>query len=104
MRRSAAYLRSLPAVALDAKMSIEWEIWIDRGERPLPRRILITSRDDPDQPQFAASFRWDAAPHMDRGRFTFLPPAGARRIEDDAPPTRDIALRAPGNRPSRLRG
>jgi hypothetical protein len=83
---------------------VDWEIWIDRGDNPLPRRILITSRDDPDQPQFAASLRWNVAPRIARGRFTFLPPAGARRIEDDDAPTRDIALHTPRVNPSTLRG
>jgi hypothetical protein len=78
---------------------IDWEVWIDRGDRPLPRRILITAGDDPDRPQFAASLRWDVAPRIAAGRFTFTPPAGARRIRDeDDPLARDVALAGPRDR------
>jgi len=84
----------------------DWEIWIDAGKDPLPRRILITDRDDPDRPQFAATFRWNTDPRIALGRFTFVPPAGARRIrdEDEAAPTRDLARFAPRVKPSIFRG
>ncbi|HEY5711238.1 MAG TPA: DUF2092 domain-containing protein [Allosphingosinicella sp.] len=84
---------------------LDWEIWIEPGKHPLPRRILITVRDDPDRPQFAASLRWNVAPRIGLGRFTFVPPAGARRIrddDDDEPLARDIALGSPrGGRSAR---
>ncbi|HEY5723715.1 MAG TPA: DUF2092 domain-containing protein, partial [Allosphingosinicella sp.] len=41
---------------------IDFQIWIDRGERPLPRRILIIAPEDPDMPRFAASLRWTVEP------------------------------------------
>lgn len=70
---------------------IELEIWIDRGDRPLPRRILIWAPDHPKAPRFLASLRWTIEPPLAAGRFTFAPPRGARRIEEPEAVTRGVA-------------
>ena len=31
---------------------VDWQIWIADGDQPLPRKYVITSKDDPAQPQF----------------------------------------------------
>jgi len=60
---------------------VDLQIWIAQGDAPLPRRIIITYKDAPGQPQFRAYFsEWsmDKAPAADR--FTFTPPAGAEKV------------------------
>jgi hypothetical protein len=60
----------------------DWQIWIEEGRRPLPRKIVITTRDVVNAPQFDVTVtRWDLAPKIDDRRFTFRPPAGSSAAE-----------------------
>lgn len=60
---------------------VDVQVWIGRGERPLPRRIVITYREEPGQPQFRADLTdWNFAPDVSPARFAFTPPRGAERI------------------------
>ncbi len=62
--------------------TIDWQIWIEDGPRPLPRRLLITYKNEPGSPQYAAELSgWDLRPHLSDAYFEFHPPAGANRIE-----------------------
>jgi hypothetical protein len=48
----------------------------------LPRRIVITYKDEPGQPQFwADASNWNLAPEISDALFEFTPPSGADRIE-----------------------
>jgi hypothetical protein len=60
---------------------VDWQIWIERGERPVPRKLVVTSTDQKTQPQHQVVMRWDLAPHLDERTFTFVPPQDAHRIE-----------------------
>jgi hypothetical protein len=60
---------------------VDWELWIERGPRPLPRRQVITTINEPTQPQHTAVMDWDLAPRLDDQMFTFKPPASAHQIE-----------------------
>jgi hypothetical protein len=62
--------------------TIEWQIWIDAGEDPLPRKFVITYVRDPGEPQYSAVLRkWNLDPVFPEGLFTFEAPPGARRVE-----------------------
>jgi hypothetical protein len=62
--------------------SIDWQIWIDAGEKPLPRKLVISYREEPGVPQYFATIRkWDLEPTIPEGAFRFEPPQGARRVE-----------------------
>ena len=57
------------------------QVWIARGDEPVPRRIVITYREIEGQPQFWAQFtEWDFSPELSATTFTFSPPEGAKRI------------------------
>ena len=61
---------------------VDWQIWIQEGKQPLPRKIVITSTDIAGAPQFAVVMtKWNLAPKFADGKFTFTPPKGARTIE-----------------------
>jgi hypothetical protein len=61
---------------------VDWQIWIQEGEQPLPRRMVITTRDLPNAPQFAVTVtRWNLSPAFDEKNFAFTPPAGAKKVE-----------------------
>lgn len=59
---------------------IDWQLWIERGARPLPRKMVITTLGEPSQPQHTEVLTWDLAPKIDAATFTFTPPEGAQRI------------------------
>ncbi len=61
---------------------VDWQIWIEEGARPLPRRLLITTLDLPNAPQFSVTVtHWDLQPKFDARTFVFAPPVGTTRIE-----------------------
>jgi len=58
------------------------QVWIARGDEPVPRRIVITYRELEGQPQFWAQFiEWDFSPGLSDTTFTFSPPEDAKRIQ-----------------------
>jgi hypothetical protein len=59
----------------------DWQIWIERGERPLPRKFVITTREEEGQPQYVAELSWNLHPHFTASTFTYRPAADARRIQ-----------------------
>lgn len=58
----------------------DWQLWIEKGDRPLPRKLVITTLEEPSQPQHAEILTWDLAPKIDVATFSFAPPEGAQRI------------------------
>ncbi len=52
---------------------IDWQIWIAHGDAPLPLRYVITSKNEPGEPQYMVSLAWDTAAKPDDGVFTFTP-------------------------------
>lgn len=61
--------------------ALDWQIWIQAGDRPLPRRLVITNRADEARPQSTSTIDWDLEPGFKRSVFTFVAPQGARKIE-----------------------
>ena len=61
---------------------VDWQIWIEEGGRPLPRKFVLTSKQVKGEPQFTVLVRsWDLAPKLTEQMFTFTPPKGAKKIE-----------------------
>ena len=59
---------------------VDWQVWIARGDKPVPRKIVITSLFDETQPQFSATMDWNTAPSLKDADFAFTPPATAKSI------------------------
>jgi hypothetical protein len=59
---------------------IDWQIWIATGDMPLPRKLVITSRDDEARPQSTSLLSWNLKPTFKDAVFTFKPPKDANRI------------------------
>ena len=66
--------------------TIEWQIWIDAGEKPLPRKLVISYVDEPGEPQYSATIRrWSLDDvKVPDGLFTFEAPEGAQKIDAQA--------------------
>jgi hypothetical protein len=61
---------------------IDWQIWITEGEKPLPRKLVITYKRELGEPQYSAVFaHWDVSPELTDATFAFKPPEGARKID-----------------------
>ncbi|MGR4871123.1 DUF2092 domain-containing protein [Variovorax sp. LARHSF232] len=61
---------------------VDWQIWIQEGRQPLPRKIVITTRDIVNAPQFSVVItRWNLAPTFNEGLFTFKPPKDAKKVD-----------------------
>jgi len=62
--------------------AIDWQIWIDAGRDPLPRKLVIAYKTEDEVPQYSVTIRsWDFREKAPETAFSFTPPAGARRIE-----------------------
>jgi len=59
---------------------IDWQLWIERGQYPLPCRIVITTLTDDARPQHTATYSWNLAPSIDDETFVFRKPADAKSI------------------------
>ena len=62
------------------KDGIDAQLWIERGARPLPRQLVITTLSEPSQPQHSEILTWNLAPKAEDGLFTFTPPTGAEKM------------------------
>ena len=60
---------------------LDWQIWIRRGDQPLPRKVVITTREMEGQPQFVSELTWTLNPRFENAVFTFTPSSEARRIQ-----------------------
>jgi len=63
----------------------DWQLWVEVGERPIPRKMVITSKTLNNAPQYTLrvkTWKTDVQPAPDA--FTFVPPAGAKQLSSDA--------------------
>lgn len=65
---------------------LELELWLQKNERSLPCRLIVTYRSLPGQPEFLATFSdWNFTVHPADAEFVFQPPPGAVKIALKAP-------------------
>jgi len=68
---------------------VDWQLWIQSGDYPLPRKVVLTTTTDEARPQYSATYTWNLAPSFDASAFAFVPPQEAHRIVfEQALPTR----------------
>jgi len=63
----------------------DWQLWVEVGARPIPRKMVITSKTVNSAPQYTVrveSWTTDFEPAADA--FAFTPPAGATRLDPNA--------------------
>jgi hypothetical protein len=64
------------------KADVDWQIWIEEGARPLPRKYVITSAKVAGTPDFTVVIpKWDVAPQVTDAMFAFKPPPAAKRVD-----------------------
>ncbi len=63
----------------------DWQLWVEVGERPIPRKMVITSKTVNSAPQYTLRVKtWKTGFKPAANAFTFAPPAGAQKISPDA--------------------
>lgn len=61
---------------------VDWQVWIEDGERPVPRKYVITTVDMDQAPQAEILVtNWNSSPDIGAGQFEYSPPAGMRQID-----------------------
>ena len=61
---------------------VDLQVWVQEGAQPLPRKLVITTRDLPNAPQFAVTVtKWNLKPTFTAQTFSFTPPAGAKKVD-----------------------
>lgn len=62
--------------------TVDWQLWIDAGPDPLPRKLVITYKTEDEVPQYSVTIRkWNLQAKLSEVLFAFTPPAGAARID-----------------------
>lgn len=69
----------------------DWEIWMEQGDRPVPRKIVIIDRTDPTLPGFTARLTWQLNPKLDPAVFTYVPTGKEVAISFASPQGEEIA-------------
>jgi hypothetical protein len=59
---------------------LDWQVWIQKGDQPLPRKVIIVDRTDPALPAYQAHLTWNVNPSFGADDFTFRPGPGAQQI------------------------
>jgi hypothetical protein len=61
---------------------LDWQLWVEDGDKPLPRKFVITYKRQAGQPQYAAHLHhWDLEPKPDPKLFDLTPPEGMKKVE-----------------------
>ena len=65
---------------------LDWQLWVDaRGTRAVPRKLVITYKNEPGDPQFSATFDdWDLAADFSDGHFAAKLPGDVERVSLEA--------------------
>jgi hypothetical protein len=62
--------------------TIDWQLWIDAGPEPLPRKLVIAYKTEDEVPQYTVTIRkWNLQATLPDALFAFTPPEGATRID-----------------------
>jgi hypothetical protein len=61
---------------------VHLQMWVDAGEKPLPRKILFTQKKLEGSPEWTAYLSdWQLSPLLEDGLFHFVAPPGVERIK-----------------------
>jgi hypothetical protein len=79
---------------------IELELWVEKNTQSLPRRLIVTYRNLPGQPNFIAEFSdWNLDAHPSDADFIFQPPADAVQVQLKPEPAAATHAKGKGGRP-----
>ncbi len=59
---------------------LDWQVWVQLGDHPLPRKLVLTTTTDDARPQYTSVLTWNLAPSFSEDAFVFDPPSDAHKI------------------------
>lgn len=59
---------------------VDWQVWIEQGDKPLPRKLVIVDRTDPAQPAYTARLAWNTGSSFKSEDFAFKPGKDSKAI------------------------
>ena len=63
----------------------DWQLWVEVGEKPIPRKMVITSKTLNNAPQYTVRVKsWKTGVQPAPDAFAFVPPTGAKELSPDA--------------------
>jgi hypothetical protein len=62
-------------------LDVDWQVWIEVGARPIPRKYVITSKAVTGGPQYTLHIKDWKTDATAADAFAFKPPAGAKKVE-----------------------
>ncbi len=73
---------------------VDWQLWVEVGNRPIPRKYVITNKAVTGMPQYTLRIKdWKTDMQVAADAFAFKPPAGAQKVDftaladiDEVPP------------------
>ncbi len=85
---------------------LDWQLWVEIGARPIPRKYVITSKTVTGAPQYTLRIKeWRGDVQIAADAFSFKAPADARRVEfvalreiDEIPPGQHAPQASGGRR------
>jgi hypothetical protein len=64
------------------KKNVHFQLWVEAGDKPLLRKVVVTQKKLPYAPQWTAFISdWNFTPQLADNLFTFTPPDGAQKIK-----------------------
>jgi hypothetical protein len=72
--------------------AIDWQLWIQEGSTPVPKKIVITYKDEIGTPEYTAILsHWNFQTSLPDSRFRFIDTSGASKIDVTAIKSRNLA-------------
>lgn len=60
----------------------DWQLWVEMGSRPIPRKYVITNKSVTGGPQYTLRIKeWKTDPKIEANTFAFTAPAGSKKLE-----------------------
>lgn len=67
--------------------TVDWQLWVEQGEKPFIRKVVINYREAPGSPQYMALINdWETPERFSDELFTFVVPKGSEWIKVLGPP------------------
>ena len=63
----------------------DWQLWVEIGDHPIPRKYVITSKTVTGAPQYTLRIKdWKSGEQVAADAFAFTPPQGAKKVAPEA--------------------
>lgn len=60
---------------------VDVQFWVEEGENPVPRKMLMTMKWESGSPRYSAVLNWEPVEAFEAATFDFKPPEGAMEIQ-----------------------